>query len=368
MISKSFSIGFIGLGLIGGSIARTIRRIYPDSFIVGYDVDKKSVDAALSDRVLNESYDEIDERFSSCDIIFLCAPVSINIDNIRKLKEFIPTEVLITDVGSVKAPMQEAVKELGMEQQFIGGHPMVGSEKTSYAASSDYLLENAYYFITPSSFTQFRHTAMFSSFIQGLGALAVTLPPEEHDFITASLSHIPHIIAAELVHLVERGDSRNGMLKQLAAGGFKSMTRIASSSPVMWEQICQNNRTNIKKLLTEMIDDLSQVIDHLDDEDTSYIHEYFRSAGEYRNSVPEHAVGLFDKVHKIYIDIPDEPGTIANVTTQLAFNNISIKNLGIIYSRGEYEEGALEIEFYDDEACQKAIEVLENRNFRVFVQ
>ena len=366
MFKNSFSIGFIGLGLIGGSIARTIRRIHPDSFIAGYDKDMESIDAALSDKVLNEYYDDIDERFSSCDIIFLCAPVSVNVENIRRLKKFIPESVLITDVGSVKAPMQEAVRELAMEQQFIGGHPMVGSEKTGYLNSNEYLIENAYYFITPSAVTQFRHTAMFSSFIQGLGALAVTLPPQEHDFITASLSHVPHIIAAELVHLVSRGDSSNGMLKQLAAGGFKSMTRIASSSPVMWEQICMNNRNNIIDLLNDMITDLTEVIDHLENGDSDYVNDFFRGAGEYRNSVPEHAVGLFDKVHKIHIDIPDEPGTIANVTLQLALHNISIKNLGIIYNREE--EGALEIEFYNDEDCTRAVEALKKRNYRVFLR
>ena len=366
MYTSSFSIGFIGLGLMGGSIARTIRRIHPDSFIAAYDTDTVSIRAALSDQVVNEYYDKIDDRFSTCDIIFLCAPVSVNVENIGKLKTFIPENVLITDVGSVKAPMQAAVKELGMEQQFIGGHPMVGSEQTGYINSSEYLIENAYYFITPSSVTQFRHTAMFSSFIQGLGALAVTLPPEQHDFITASLSHVPHIIAAELVHLVERGDSSNGMLKQLAAGGFKSMTRIASSSPIMWEQICMNNKANIIELLSDMISDLEGVIAHLKEGDNLFINDYFRTAGQYRNSVPEHAVGLFDKVHKVYIDIPDEPGTIANVTLQLALNNISIKNLGIVYNREE--EGALEIEFYHDDDCVRAAEVLEKRNYRVFLR
>lgn len=366
MYKTSFSIGFIGLGLIGGSIARTIRRIYPESFIAGYDKDMISINAALSDHVLNEYYDDIDERFSTCDIIFLCAPVSVNVENIRKLKGFIPEAVLITDVGSVKAPMQEAVKELNMEQQFIGGHPMVGSEQTGYINSNEYMIENAYYFITPSTATQFRHTAMFSSFIQGLGALAVTLPPEEHDFITASLSHVPHIIAAELVHLVARGDKSNGMLKQLAAGGFKSMTRIASSSPIMWEQICMNNKANIVALLSDMISDLQGVIDHLNEGDNLFINDYFKTAGDYRNSVPEHAVGLFDKVHKIHIDIPDEPGTVANVTLQLALHNISIKNLGIVYNREE--EGALEVEFYDDEDCVKASEILQKRNYRVFLR
>ena len=286
---------------------------------------------------------------------------------LKELKGIISESCLLTDVGSVKEPIQSAIKELGMESNFIGGHPMVGSEKSGYAHANDHLLENAYYFLTPSERTLFQLTTKFSSFIQGLGALAVSLKPEEHDFITAAISHVPHIVAAELVHLVRRADRNNGMLKQLAAGGFKDITRIASSSPVMWEQICENNSSNIKTLLTSMIHDLQEVIDQLDKENGAYVNEYFKEAGDYRNSVPDHSIGLFDKVHKLYVHIPDQPGTIATVASLLAFNNISLKNIGIIYNR-EFEEGVLEIVLYDEESCQKGAQVLEERNYIVHIR
>lgn len=367
MYSLHFTIGFAGLGMIGGSIARTIRRVHPDCTLYAYDVDQKSIQAALADGTLNRTFDKLDENFANCDIIFLCAPVDINIENLKILKPIIPANCLLTDVGSVKNPMQNAVKELGLECQFIGGHPMVGSEKTGYINSNDRLLENAYYFVTPSSNTMFQHIATMSSFVQSLGALAVTLRPEEHDFITASISHVPHLIAAELVQIVRRADTQNGMLKQLAAGGFKDITRIASSSPIMWEQICMNNSENIKKLLKTIIDDIQQMINHMDQGDGKYINTYFEEAGTYRNSVPDHSVGLFEKIHKVFVDIPDEPGTIANVTSQLAFNSINIKNLGIVNNR-EFEEGALEILFYDEESCNRAAEVLEKRNYTVHIR
>ena len=367
MNTEHFTIGFIGLGLIGGSIAKTIRRVHPESTIYGFDTDTEAGKLACQEGVLNQFYDKVDERFSTCDIIFLCAPVSVNIRYLPVLKHLISDQCLLTDVGSVKAPIQDAVREAGLEPHFIGGHPMVGSEKSGYLNSNDRLLENAYYFLTPSDNTMFHLSARFSSFIQGLGALAVTLKPEQHDYITASISHIPHIVAAELVHLVRRADSDNGMLKQLAAGGFKDITRIASSSPVMWEQICMNNSKNIKSLLTDMIRDLQQVIEELDEEDGASINKYFRTAGEYRNSVPDHATGLFEKVHHLYIDIPDEPGTIATAASQLAFNNISIKNIGIVHNR-EFEEGVLEIILYDDESCTKAAKVLKERNYTVHIR
>lgn len=367
MNTNHMTIGFIGLGLIGGSIAKTIRRLHPDTILYGYDTDTDSLALALEEGTLNQSFPVLDDAFGACDIIFLCAPVSSNISYLKTLKEIVSDHCLITDVGSVKEPIQSAVKSLGMEANFIGGHPMVGSEKSGYANSDDHLLENAYYFLTPSDRTLFQLTTKFSAFIQGLGSLAVTLKPEEHDFITAAISHVPHIVAAELVHLVRRADRNNGMLKQLAAGGFKDITRIASSSPIMWEQICENNAPNIKQLLQNMIADLQEVINQLDQKNGAYVNEYFKEAGDYRNSVPDHSVGLFDKVHKLYVRIPDVPGTIATVASILAFNQISIKNIGIIYNR-EFEDGVLEIVLYDEESCQKGIEVLEDRNYIVNIR
>lgn len=367
MNSLKLKAGFVGLGLIGGSIAKNIRRVHPDSYICAYDVDKEALKIAKNEGVLNEYFDTLEGTFSKCDIIFLCAPVSINVENLKKLKPYINPNCIVTDVGSVKTPMQEAVHNLNLESNFIGGHPMIGSEKTGYINANDHLLENAYYFVTPSNYTQFQLIPMFSSYIQSLGALPVTLKPEEHDFITASISHVPHIIAAELVQLVRRSDTNNGMLKQLAAGGFKDITRIASSSPVMWEQICMTNSGNIRNLLKDMVSDLQDIIKHIEELDGSYINKYFQEAGNYRNSIPEHSTGLFEKIYKISVDIPDEPGTIAMVTTILALHSVSIKNIGIVHNR-EYDEGALEILFYDEESCQKAAEVLQKKNYNVHIK
>ena len=176
---------------------------------------------------------------------------------------------------------------------------------------------------------------------------------------------MPHIIAAELVHLVKDMDTENGLLKQLAAGGFKDITRIASSSPVVWEQISLSNRENIKNLLTQAKEHLETVIQALNQENREYLNTYFKEAGEYRNSVPDSAVGLMEKSYEIFIDIPDEPGTIATTTTLLALNNISIKNIGIIHNR-EFEEGVFKIMLYDDESAKKAKEILRNKNYMVY--
>ena len=367
MNANHMTIGFIGLGLIGGSIAKTIRRIHPDSIIYGFDTDIDSLKMAKEDGTLTQYFETLDSTFSSCDIIFLCAPVSNNIEYLKELKGIISESCLLTDVGSVKEPIQSAIKELGMESNFIGGHPMVGSEKSGYAHANDHLLENAYYFLTPSERTLFQLTTKFSSFIQGLGALAVSLKPEEHDFITAAISHVPHIVAAELVHLVRRADRNNGMLKQLAAGGFKDITRIASSSPVMWQQICLENRSMISKVLDEYIRLIVQAKCWVDNGDADEIYNMFSNSREYRNSLPEASKGVIEKIYAFYCDIYDEAGGIATIATLLAMNSINIKNIGIIHNR-EFEEGVLRIEFYDEESCVKAQGVLKERNYTLHIR
>ena len=144
------TIGFIGLGLIGGSIAKAVRRVYPEMHIIGYNRSKQSLIDALEDGTLNQVHDTIDEGFAICDMIFLCAPVSVNIKCMQQLKSIVRPDCLLTDVGSVKTTIHEAVEELGLTGQFIGGHPMTGSERFGYANSNDRLLENAYYILTPS--------------------------------------------------------------------------------------------------------------------------------------------------------------------------------------------------------------------------
>lgn len=115
---------------------------------------------------------------------------------------------------------------------------MAGSEKTGFEASSDRLIENAYYIITPGGEVALERLTDFTEMISSLGTIPMVLTSEEHDFITAGVSHLPHIIASALVNLVNMLDSEQEYMKTIAAGGFRDITRIASSSPIMWEQIC----------------------------------------------------------------------------------------------------------------------------------
>ncbi len=285
------TIGFIGLGLIGGGIAKRIRAVYPDTTIIGYDVDKEALKLAVADKTLDKIAGNVDNSFSDCDLIFLCAPTSFNIGYLKPLKDIIKTDCILTDVGSVKTDIYEAVKASEMSDFFVGGHPMVGSEKYGYAYSKESLIVGAYYFITPSGTVANEKTESFSEFIKSLGAMPITYTPKEHDLATAYISHVPHAIAAGLVNMVKNADD-DGLLKELAAGGFKDITRIASSSPVIWEHILLSNKENVLTGIDEYIGLLNSLKASIENDDGAAINSFFDSARIYRDSVPDRKMGV----------------------------------------------------------------------------
>lgn len=360
-----FSIGFIGLGLIGGSVAKSIRRIFPAYDIIGFDTDKETMLQALSDGTLTDYTENITKKIPDCNYIFLCAPVHYNIEYLSILKPLINENCILSDVGSVKQDIYDAVKQLQLGEHFIGGHPMVGSERSGYDACSDRLIENAYYFITPSDIVTKERIDEFVTFIGDLGAIPIQYSPIEHDKITSYISHIPHVIAASLVNLVKSADSPDGILKALAAGGFKDITRIASSNPVVWEHILLSNPDNIVAGLKEYIELLNKMIYDISSGDAADINNFFASSRDYRDSIPNNTSGVIRMSHEIFVDIPDEPGALARVTALLAQKNINLKNFGVSHNR-EDEEGVLRLSFYDQTAREAAYNTLTEAGYKLY--
>lgn len=358
-------IGFIGLGLIGGSIAKAIRQYYPQTEIVAFDKSKETLALAAGESITDVTCASIDDNFKNCDYIFLCAPVAFNTAYLKQLRRFLHPGCIITDVGSVKTAIHEEVIALGLESSFIGGHPMAGSEKTGLVNAKAMLLENAYYIVTPASGVPEEKVRDYTAFIESLKALPVILDYKEHDYITGTISHLPHIIASTLVNFVRDTDTEEELMKQLAAGGFKDITRIASSSPTMWQHICLQNRENLSRILSQYIRLLEQAKHDIDVSAGQAVYDLFERSRNYRNSIPGGSSGPIKKVFAVYCDIVDETGGIATIATILASNNLSLKNIGIVHNR-EFEEGVLRIEFYDESSCHKAAKLLEKYRYIVY--
>lgn len=364
-MKSDFTCGFIGLGLIGGSIARAIRQFYPSSRLLAYDLNQETLKTAVNDGVIDLGLSSINEAFAQCRYIFLCAPVSENDKNLLTLKNYLSPDCLLTDVGSVKADIHRHIEEAGLSGQFIGGHPMAGSERTGYVNSKALLLQNAYYILTPCEEISSTVTEEFREFIASLGTIPLVLTCAQHDYVTAAISHLPHVIAASLVNLIKEADSKEGIMKLIAAGGFKDITRIASSSPVMWQQICLTNKDNISHLLAEYIKSLEQIKSQIDMSKSAQLFDFFDDARRYRDSFIEASSGPIKKTFSIRIEIADEPGALAAIATILALNQISIKNIGIVHNR-EQEDGVLRVEFYQEESIKKASEILASKGYTVY--
>lgn len=364
-MKNNFTCGFVGLGLIGGSIAKAIRDFYPDSQIFAYDVNQEALEAALMDGVINMALSSIGEEFSCCDYIFLCAPVSENDNNLAKIKKFISSTCLLTDVGSVKTDIHNHIEDAGLSSQFIGGHPMAGSERTGYINSKTLLLQNAYYILTPCEGISEKTVNDFKELIASLGAIPLILSYKEHDYVTAAISHLPHVVAASLVNLIRRADSPSGIMKLIAAGGFKDITRIASSSSVMWQQICLTNGENISSLLDDYIHSLIQVKKEIDQAGAKQLYQFFDQARIYRDSFIDASSGPIKKSYSIRIEIADEPGALAAIATILALHQISIKNIGITHNR-EQADGVLQVEFYEESSIKKAEEILTSKGYTIY--
>ncbi len=282
-------IGFIGFGLIGGSIARKRRKLYPSEELIAYNYRKTiknpNLEEAFTDGVLSRIETNL-EALSECNILFLCAPVLTNIQYLEKLKHIIKPDCILTDVGSVKKSIQDAVEFLGMERQFIGGHPMAGTEKAGYHYSSETLMKNAYYILTPSNASDPVMIETLKKFIEELEAIPILMKPTIHDEAVAAISHIPHVAAAVLVNLVG-SQGQADLMRQLSAGGFKDITRVASSSSEMWQNICLSNKDSIIKFLQQLQVSFGEVITMLEHNDSDGIYHFFAEAKKFRDSIPD---------------------------------------------------------------------------------
>lgn len=364
-MKEQFVCGFVGLGLIGGSIAKAIRKVYPKCRLIAYDINQNALESAVSDKIIDVPLEEIGKDFASCDYIFFCAPVSENDKNLLLVKKYISPACILTDAGSVKTDIHRHIKEAGLEAQFIGGHPMAGSERTGYLNSKALLLENAYYILTPCNSVPQKALTDFENLISSLGAIPLILTYTQHDYVTAAVSHLPHVIAASLVNLIRSADSDDGIMKMIAAGGFKDITRIASSSPVMWQQICMSNNENILAMLDAYMEALSKIRGQIASADSSKLYEFFDQARTYRDSFLDTSSGPIKKSYSINIEIADEPGALASIATILALHQISIKNIGITHNR-EQDDGVLKVEFYQEQSIEQAAQILSVKGYTVY--
>lgn len=210
-----YNIGIIGLGFLGGSLAKSLRKSKKVDSIIAFDTNVNSLKQAKEDGVINDYSESVDNKFENCDIVFICTPVKVIFSIAKELEKVTKNNCIITDTGSTKKNIIQSATSL--KREFIGGHPMVGSERSGYQTSKDNLFENSYYIITKNENNKVTSINTLEEVIKEIRAIPIIIDECEHDYITATISHVPHIIASSLTTMVQQLDSKDEIMRTLAA-------------------------------------------------------------------------------------------------------------------------------------------------------
>lgn len=357
-----------GLGLIGGSLAKAIKKD-PDHTVIGYDITEATLDFAKQAAIVDETTENFAESAQKADVIVLAAPISASIALLEQLNEVdFEQDVIVTDVSSVKGTIFAAADRLTNPRLcFIGGHPMAGSHKAGVEAAKSHLFENAIYVLTPTKRCALHQVDDLKNVLHHTKSHFMTLQPEEHDEMTSVVSHFPHLIASSLVHQARKWGQVHTYLPELAAGGFRDITRIASSNPMMWQDIFQHNGEKMSRLIQDWINEMVTLKEFLDKNKKQEMIEYLDQAKEYRDGLLTSQKGALPSFYDVYVDVKDQPGAISSVVQLLATAEISIQNIRILEIRDNVM-GALRLSFSSEQDQQAAKTLLQNHLYEVSIQ
>jgi prephenate dehydrogenase len=356
----------VGVGLIGGSMAAAVHKFLPDVEIYGVDFEEP-IERAKELKYIDVVVPEPKDLPRDIDLLFLAAPIKTNIQLLKKiisLKKW--KDLLITDVGSTKASITQTADQLsekGSGWSFIGGHPMAGSERGGVDAANPFLFQNAVYVLTPSKTKKPSDVkmAMLIDLLYKIGARIITVSAEFHDRLVAHISHLPYVVAVSLVNFIGK-EEKSDIFYQLAAGGYRDLTRIAQSSYSVWSNIFEDNKQNI----IEAVDHLAAYFGFLKEclEKDDFKKELQR-AQKSRLKMPVGTKGLINPLVDIRVEIVDKPGVLAEVTSILAAEAINIKDIAILKGR-ENLGGVLQLFFEDQKTARKASKLLSSWGYRIF--
>jgi prephenate dehydrogenase len=316
----------IGTGLIGGSIGLALRA--RGWHVTGRDHDHARAERALELGALDEIGSDPD-----AELTFVATPVSSVAAIARQVAT--PTGI-VTDVGSVKAPIVRAVDH----PRFVGGHPMAGSEQEGVEGADATLFEGATWVLTPDEGTDPEAYARLRSVVSSLGADVLAIPPDRHDALVAVVSHVPHLTAAALMTLAAAGAEEHTALLRLAAGGFRDMTRIAAGHPGIWPDICTENRDAIVEVLDGLLETLGGLRSVVAAGDRDSLLRTLERARHARVNLPARTAARAEEMVEVRVPIPDRPGVLAEVTTLAGDLGVNIEDLEIAHS-AEGERGVL---------------------------
>lgn len=315
--------GVIGLGLIGGSIALSLRE--NGYFVVGVETDPRSAEFALARGIADEigGYDAL----TGCEVVFVCVPLPLVRECVERAAAVTNGEAIITDVGSVKSVLA------GVKGRVIGGHPMAGTENSGIRAARSHLFENAYYVLVWSEGAKNGDMEYMKGLVRSMGAQPLEMTAAEHDERVSKVSHLPHAVAYALCNFALEKEGFTGT-------GFMDSTRIAASDPGLWTEIMSLNRDNLLRDFDAFTAELNRIRAAVESGNKEELYGVLRSAGDKRRKL-RYSRG-FSGEYTLDLDIKDEPGAILRILATLADAGINVAGVRVMEAREE-SGGALRV-------------------------
>lgn len=277
-------LAIIGVGLIGGSLARALRAAGRVGEIVGCGRGQANLEEAVALGVIDRYSHDVSEAVRDADVVFLAVPLGAMRGAFDAMRESLPAHALITDGGSAKGSVVNDCREASPEllQRFVPGHPIAGTENNGVAASFAELYQNRRVILTPLQENDAAAVARVRAMWEACGAEVTEMPVEHHDEVLAATSHLPHMLAFGLVDMLARM-KENDEIFRYAAGGFRDFTRIASSNPVMWRDVCIANREALSPMLAAFAEEMTALADSIASADSDELLAIFERAKSARD-------------------------------------------------------------------------------------
>lgn len=277
-------LSIIGLGLIGGSLARALRKAKLVGHVTGCNRGEDTLKKAVELNVIDDYTLDISEAVKGMDVVVIGTPLSTTEKLLPQIADALDEHTILTDVGSAKATVVNAAKKsLGENfRRFVPGHPIAGTEQSGVEASFAELFIDHRVILTPVEETCSKAHKLITDMWRAVGADVIDLDVIHHDEVLAATSHLPHMLAYALVDCLASMQERDEIFKY-AAGGFADFTRIASSNPDMWHDICFSNRDALLKSLDSFSEHIAQVKSAIESSDSDRLLEIFKRAKQARD-------------------------------------------------------------------------------------
>ncbi len=352
------TVAIVGVGLIGGSIGLRLKSLEFMGTVIGCDR-QEIVDEALARGIIDSGCTSVEDAVGKADLILLCVPISVAAELLPRVLRSARDGAVITDTCPVKKELLELAAKIETRADYIGGHPLAGSDRQGISNADPNLFESAYWLLVPAPDTPAPKRESLAWWIRMLGAYPLTLTAERHDHVVAMTTHVPLIVTMALTAWVADRSKDEQLLTKLATGGFRDVTSLAALPKEAWADVLRSNKAVVLNALAEYRNVLDECIARVNGDSLG---EYWRDVHDFQKKILRERPGDWDANSELIITTADRPGAIAKIASLLAMHDINIRDIGVLYVR-EQRGGSLRVILESLADARRAVELLRYHGF-----